>query len=126
MVDTTWTNGGGDGKASTAANRSNGIDVGYNVIFDGTSTANCAFDYDGQLGTFVIAKGTMQLLSNITISNLYAHINPLIQGAFTLTKTKPENEYTSIRRPFIRTIKKLDIGAVGLAEAWLEDVGAVI
>ncbi len=75
MVDTTWTNGGGDGLASNPANWSNGIDVGYNVIFDATSTANCTFDYDGELGTFTIAagySGTITQSSDMYISG-YSH-----------------------------------------------------
>lgn len=85
-ITTTWTNGGGDGKASTAANWSNGIDVDYDVVFDGTSTANCTFDYDGQLGTFTIAAGYSGTITQS--SDMYITGYSQAGGTFTGVTTK--------------------------------------
>lgn len=85
-ITTTWTNGGGDGKASTPGNWSNGIDVDYDVVFDGTSTAKCTFDYDGQLGTFTIGAG----YSGVITQASDMHITGFSQadGTFTGVITK--------------------------------------
>lgn len=92
-------------------------------VFDGAATVNVAA---GQKLHSVIVKDRLKLLSDLGVEQALAHTNPIDLNGFALTLDRPENEYTSIRRPIVRAIRKVDIGAVGLAEAWLEDVGAVI
>ena len=61
------------------------------------------------------------LLSNVTVNRIFAHVNPLVKGAYTLTLDAPAQEYTGIRRP----LQKAKIKAVGLDIAsWplLEDL----
>jgi hypothetical protein len=91
-------------------------------IFNRNSTVKLAA---GQKFYNVIGKaGVRTLLSNVTISNLYAHVNPAILGAFALTLTDPAKEYTGLKRPFIK--KRIDIGPVGLTDSWMQDLGALI
>jgi len=82
MTDSTWTNGGGDGKVSTVANWSNGIGAGYNLIFDATSTASCSFDYTATLGNIFVNAGYTGTITQT--ANISAH-DITIAGAATIT-----------------------------------------
>ncbi len=90
-TDTTWTNAGGDGKASTVGNWDNGLDVGYNLIFDGTSTANCNFDTDIELGTLTIAAG----YSGTITQSSDMHITGYSQAAGTFSGVNTKCVYCS-------------------------------
>lgn len=95
------------------------------MVLEGVGTLKLAA---GGAVESLIAKGSAMttLASNVTISNLYAHINPFALGGFTLTQTHPENEYTGLRRPMVKRLRKLDIGPVGLTDGWLQDLGALV
>lgn len=88
-VDSTWTNGAGDGKASTSGNWDNGIGEGFNLIYDSTSTANCNFDYSGELGTISINLG----YSGIITQSSDMHTSGYDQKAATLTGDSTKNFY---------------------------------
>ncbi|MFA5313217.1 MAG: hypothetical protein WC375_07895, partial [Methanomassiliicoccales archaeon] len=93
------------------------------VVMNGDSTIKLGA---GQKFYNLVCSGARKILSDVTIDNLYAHINPMDLGGFALTLTKPEEEYTGLRRPVVKATTKLDIGPVGLADGWLQDLGAVI
>jgi parallel beta-helix repeat protein len=69
----TWTGLGGDNYASTAANWSGGArpQYGDDVVFDGTSSINCTWDYDVTLSSSINLSaytGHVTKSSNITLS----------------------------------------------------------
>lgn len=76
----------------------------------------------------VIAKGSsaLKLLSNLGISELFAHPAEIDRNGFTLTLDQPDKEYAGLRRPIIVPVKKLDIGEVGLLDSWLRDLGGLL
>lgn len=76
----------------------------------------------------VIAKGSsaLKLLSNLGISELFAHPAEIDRNGFTLTLDQPDKEYAGLRRPIIVPVKKLDIGKVGLLDGWLRDLGGLL
>lgn len=74
----------------------------------------------------LLSKSVTTLASDVTVSNVCAHVNPINKGAFALTLTKPNQEYTGMKRPIIIPVKQLAIGAVTAASRWLRDLGAVI
>lgn len=97
MVDTTWTNGGGDGLASNPANWSAGIDEGYNLLFNATSTANCSLDYAGALGTITIAAGYTGVVTQVHDM----HITGFTMGAGTFTPVN--TQWVFCHGPFVQT-----------------------
>jgi hypothetical protein len=44
------------------------------------------------------------LASNIDVSNIFAHVGPIIPGAFAVTMTDPQLEFTGMRRPIRRAL----------------------
>jgi hypothetical protein len=64
--------------------------------------------------------------SNVTIDNVFAHVNPVGKGAYTLTLTDPTKEYTGMRRPIRLPLKKLDIGQVCAQCGWMRNLGALL
>ena len=93
------------------------------LVMEGASTLKLAA---GGSVDNLISKGVTTLASDVIVANVCAHVNPISKGAFALTLTKPENEYTGLRRPIVRTVKRLDIGTVGLADAWLQCIGGIL
>jgi len=92
-------------------------------VFDGAATVNIAA---GQELHSVIVKDRLKLLSNLNIEQALAHTNPIDLNGFALALDRPENEYTSIRRPMVRAIKKLDLGPMGALDRWMTDLGGMV
>ena len=92
-------------------------------VFDDAATVNVAA---GQELHSVIVKDRLKLLSNLGIEQALAHTNPVDLNGFALTLDRPDNEYTSIRRPMRRAIRKLDLGPMGALDRWMTDLGGVV
>jgi hypothetical protein len=43
--------------------------------------------------------------ANAAVSNIFAHVGPIVPGAFALTMTDPAKEYTGMRRPILRNLR---------------------
>jgi hypothetical protein len=74
----------------------------------------------------LIAKAGLRLLSNVTVDNLYAHVGDVIKGAYAVTLTKPEMEYTGLRRPIVRSLRDIEMCCTGLADGWLKKLGGLL
>ena len=93
-----------------------------------TSSASCTIKLaaGGTLYNLIAKTSVIILGANMTITKLYAHINPVIKGAYTLTLTDPTKEYTGMRRPIRKPIQKLNIGQTCAQCGWMQDLGALL
>ena len=93
-----------------------------------TSSASCTIKLaaGGTIYNLIAKTSVIILGANMTITKLYAHINPMVKGAYTLTLTDPTKEYTGMRRPIIKPIQKLNIGQTRAQCGWMQDLGALL
>jgi len=82
----------------------------------------------GQAFYNLISKvGITTLLSNVIISNVYAHVNPVVLGAYTLTLTDPSKEYVADgRRPMVSRIVGVPIHGAWLTDEWLNYLEGIL
>jgi len=93
-----------------------------------TSSASCTIKLaaGGTLYNLIAKTSVIILGANMTITKLYAHINPMVKGAYTLTLTDPTKEYTGMRRPIRKPIQKLNIGQTCAQCGWMQDLGGLL
>lgn len=91
-----------------------------------STTATIKLAAGGTLYNLIAKTSVITLGANMTITKLYAHINPMVKGAYTLTLTDPTKEYTGMRRPIRKPIQKLNIGQTCAQCGWMQDLGALL
>ena len=74
----------------------------------------------GQSVAALYADAPVKLLSNLVVSGIFAHVNPVDQGAYSVTLTDPTKEYTGLRRPTVETMRTA--AGVGLTDGAIAGV----
>ena len=120
------------GKTGTINNSGN-LDTSAGTFTAGTSTyitssasSTLKLAAGGTIYNLIAKTSVITLGANATITKLYAHINPMVKGAYTLTLTDPTKEYTGMMRPIGLPLKKLDIGQVCAQCGWMRNLGALL
>jgi len=115
-----------------SANISGAVTIGTRgVLLGGEGVHHFAGDFDSSAGTWTpetcqviftkaatvtLAAGQsfydlisyaypITLGADLVVSNIFAHVGPVIPGAFALTMTDPTKEYTGMRRPILRNLR---------------------
>ncbi|OPY30364.1 MAG: hypothetical protein A4E31_00414 [Methanomassiliicoccales archaeon PtaU1.Bin030] len=60
----------------------------------------------GQTLYDLMAEAPITLGSNITVSGVFAHVGDVAQGAYSITRNSPEDEYSGLRRPIAKAIRQ--------------------
>ena len=114
-------------------NNSGNLDTSAGTFTPGTSTyitssasSTLKLAAGGTIYNLIAKTSVITLGANATITKLYAHINPMVKGAYTLTLTDPTKEYTGMRRPIRLPLKKLGIGQVCAQCGWMRNLGALL
>jgi hypothetical protein len=68
----------------------------------------------------LVASGAVKLLSDVAVSGILAHVNPIDKGGFALTLTDPTKEYTGLRRPTTDVLTTL--GGTGMVDSMIAGV----
>jgi len=95
------------------------------VIIHGTVTPKTVKTGAGQTFYDLICERPIKLLSNISVTHIFAHTDPVDLNSYAVTMTDPYLEYTCLRVPFVRQFSKKQIGGMA-ANALLEDIEKVI
>ncbi len=75
----------------------------------------------GQKFYDLVCEGPVKLLSDITVDNIFAHAGEVDLNGFTITKTRPDLEYSGLRLPLVKKLVKRTI-ANPAARVLLEDI----
>jgi hypothetical protein len=69
------------------------------------------------------SAASLKLLANLTVDGIFAHVNPIDLNGFALTLTRPEEEYTGLRRPTVKA--RCPATGLGIADQWLADLEGI-